>query len=120
MLNTLDSDKNISIPDLTRKLTDPFNDDLLKVRSVFSWLASNISYDSQGIGINPGQMHHPRRKSSMRLSGSGREIAGVIPISSGTCWVCRGSGAGLSLDIPELTLIALHLKNLIMCGIQPG
>lgn len=53
-VNTLDSDKNISIPDLTRKLTDPFNDDLLKVRSVFSWLASNISYDSQGIGINPG------------------------------------------------------------------
>lgn len=53
-LNTLSIDSNISLSDLTRKLTMPFNDDLLKVRSIFFWLASNIKYDSKGIGADPG------------------------------------------------------------------
>lgn len=53
-LDTLCIDSNISLPDLTRKLTMPFNDDLLKVRSVYFWLAANIKYDPKGIGNYPG------------------------------------------------------------------
>jgi transglutaminase/protease-like cytokinesis protein 3 len=44
-VDSLKVDKDISISDLTRKLTMPFSSDLLKVRALFFWLASNIEYD---------------------------------------------------------------------------
>lgn len=44
---SLQADKDITIPDLTNKLTTPFSSDLLKVRAIFVWIAANIEYDSK-------------------------------------------------------------------------
>src|SRR5512133_2171231 len=44
---SLKADKDITIPDLTNKLTTPFSSDLLKVRAIFVWVATNIEYDSK-------------------------------------------------------------------------
>ena len=44
-VESLKVDKDISISDLTKKLTMPFSSDLLKTRAIFYWIASNIEYD---------------------------------------------------------------------------
>ena len=44
-VKSLQVDKNISLDELTDKLTNPFSKDVDKVRAIYYWIADNIEYD---------------------------------------------------------------------------
>lgn len=43
---------DISISELTTRLTEPFDTDILKTRAIYDWIAKNIDYDFQGYKNN--------------------------------------------------------------------
>jgi len=44
-VDNLTVNKTIEMDDLTSRLTEPFSEDIDKVRAIFYWIADNIEYD---------------------------------------------------------------------------